>query len=148
MYVWFDALTNYLSGVQALTKKDGLDRYWPATAHIIGKDIIWHHTAMWGSILTSAGLPLPESVLVLLKRVDNFSRESQTSCISRSIRRFARTGWEIGLRIPTGTRFHQRSGRTEDVQVVQQRREPARRTRSGNIFLAVAVAHDQLDCAL
>lgn len=59
MYVWFDALSNYLTGVNALNKDDKLSSYWPADKHIIGKDIIWFHCVIWPCMLMSAGLPLP-----------------------------------------------------------------------------------------
>lgn len=69
MYVWFDALTNYLTGVDALgvcnedgTKDEELAKLWPADVHIIGKDILWFHTVIWPCILMSANLPLPKSV--------------------------------------------------------------------------------------
>ena len=69
MYVWFDALTNYLTGVDALgvnnedgTKDEELAKLWPADVHIIGKDILWFHTVIWPCILMSAGIPLPKSV--------------------------------------------------------------------------------------
>jgi len=69
MYVWFDALTNYLTGVDALGVCDPekgpdteLAKLWPADVHIIGKDILWFHTVIWPCILMSAGLPLPKTV--------------------------------------------------------------------------------------
>ena len=62
MYVWFDALTNYLSGVHALDGDHPLSRYWPANRHIIGKDIIWFHCVIWPCMLMSASIPLPENV--------------------------------------------------------------------------------------
>lgn len=61
MYVWFDALTNYLSGVDGMTKGPK-SHFWPAQLHIIGKDIIWHHCVIWPCMLMSAGLPLPKQV--------------------------------------------------------------------------------------
>ncbi|MBI4018602.1 MAG: methionine--tRNA ligase [Candidatus Aenigmarchaeota archaeon] len=61
MYVWFDALVNYLSSIGYPEKR--YKKYWPAV-HVIGKDIAWHHTVIWGSILLSAGIPLPKTVLV------------------------------------------------------------------------------------
>ena len=57
-YVWFDALLNYYSA----TKKKGLDKYWPADLHIIGKDILWFHSVYWPAMLKSAGLELPKRV--------------------------------------------------------------------------------------
>uniref|UniRef100_A0A7S0VMT7 methionine--tRNA ligase n=1 Tax=Hemiselmis tepida TaxID=464990 RepID=A0A7S0VMT7_9CRYP len=60
MYVWFDALTNYLS---AADYPDGPNmRYWPCDMHLIGKDIIWFHTVIWPTMHMSAGVPLPKCV--------------------------------------------------------------------------------------
>ncbi|MBN2067330.1 MAG: methionine--tRNA ligase [Candidatus Diapherotrites archaeon] len=65
-YVWMDALINYVSGVGAFPpeSKDKLKRFWPADIHLIGKDILWHHSAIWFSILMAAGIPLPKTVFV------------------------------------------------------------------------------------
>ena len=61
MYVWVDALTNYLTATGYL--EDGpRKRFWPADAHIIGKDIIRFHAVYWPAFLMSAGLPLPKHV--------------------------------------------------------------------------------------
>jgi len=59
VYVWVDALTNYIS---ALGGPDGADyaRYWPRVVHFLGKDIIRFHAVFWPCFLMSAGLPLPE----------------------------------------------------------------------------------------
>jgi methionyl-tRNA synthetase len=62
MYVWFDALTNYGSGVQFLNPEAELNKYWPAQVHLIGKDIVWFHSVIWPCMLKSAGLPLPRQV--------------------------------------------------------------------------------------
>lgn len=62
MYVWFDALTNYLSGVHGLDPAHPLHKYWPANVHIIGKDIVWFHTVIWPCMLMSAGMTLPACV--------------------------------------------------------------------------------------
>lgn len=64
MYVWFDALTNYLSGVYGLDPKNKLSRFWPADVHVIGKDIAWFHTVIWPAMLWSAEVPIPKSVWV------------------------------------------------------------------------------------
>jgi len=61
MYVWFDALTNYLSSVDY--PEGELARYWPADIHIIGKDIIWFHAVIWPCMLMSAGVTLPKTIL-------------------------------------------------------------------------------------
>jgi methionyl-tRNA synthetase len=62
VYVWFDALTNYLTGVGFLDDIDLYDKFWPCDAHLIGKDILRFHGVYWPSFLMSAGLPLPKRV--------------------------------------------------------------------------------------
>ena len=63
MYVWVDALTNYLTGVGYPDTESALyQRYWPANLHMIGKDIIRFHTVYWPAFLMSAGLALPRRV--------------------------------------------------------------------------------------
>ncbi|SCB32592.1 methionyl-tRNA synthetase [Bradyrhizobium shewense] len=62
MYVWVDALTNYITGVGFPDENDGNWRYWPADVHIIGKDIIRFHAVYWPAFLLSAGIPLPKRV--------------------------------------------------------------------------------------
>lgn len=66
MYVWFDALSNYLTGVHALDSEHELSQFWPAAMHIIGKDIVWFHGIIWPTILMSAGLPLPGIVMAAI----------------------------------------------------------------------------------
>jgi methionyl-tRNA synthetase len=63
-YVWMDALSNYLTGVNAISKEDpdNLKRFWPANVHIIGKDILWFHAVIWPCLLLSAGIPLPRQI--------------------------------------------------------------------------------------
>jgi methionyl-tRNA synthetase len=67
MYVWFDALSNYLSGVHGLDSSHPLAAYWPADRHIIGKDIIWFHCVIWPCMLMSAEVPLPGIILIDIK---------------------------------------------------------------------------------
>jgi methionyl-tRNA synthetase len=63
MYVWIDALTNYLTGVGFPdTSSEMFRRYWPAHLHMIGKDIIRFHTVYWPAFLMSAGIELPRRV--------------------------------------------------------------------------------------
>jgi methionyl-tRNA synthetase len=63
MYVWVDALTNYLTGVGfPATDSAAYQRYWPADLHMIGKDIIRFHTVFWPAFLMSAGIELPRRV--------------------------------------------------------------------------------------
>jgi len=62
MYVWVDALTNYITGVGFPDEGDKNWRYWPADVHIIGKDIIRFHAVYWPAFLLSAGIPLPKRI--------------------------------------------------------------------------------------
>ncbi|MDP7116070.1 MAG: methionine--tRNA ligase, partial [Candidatus Woesearchaeota archaeon] len=63
IYVWFDALINYLSGIDYPSGKL-YKKYWPADVHVIGKGINWFHSVIWPSMLLSAGIPVPKTVLV------------------------------------------------------------------------------------
>jgi methionyl-tRNA synthetase len=76
MYVWVDALTNYLTGVGY---PDGGEdwKYWPADLHLIGKDIVRFHAVYWPAFLMSAGVALPKSVFghgFLLHRGEKMSK--------------------------------------------------------------------------
>jgi len=62
MYVWVDALNNYITGVGFTDEGDANWRYWPADVHIIGKDIIRFHAVYWPAFLMSAGIELPKRV--------------------------------------------------------------------------------------
>ncbi len=63
IYVWFDALTNYLTALGYPQDESGdLAAFWPACTHIIGKDITRFHTVYWPTFLMAAGLPLPQKV--------------------------------------------------------------------------------------
>jgi methionyl-tRNA synthetase len=62
MYVWVDALNNYVTGCGFPNENDPRWHYWPADVHIIGKDIVRFHTVYWPAFLISAGLPLPKRV--------------------------------------------------------------------------------------
>lgn len=62
VYVWFDALLNYLTGIGFGWNEEKFKTYWPANLHLIGKDIIKFHCALWPAMLLSAGLPLPNRV--------------------------------------------------------------------------------------
>lgn len=64
IYVWCDALANYITAL-GYGRDDALfQEFWPANVHIVGKDILRFHAAIWPGMLLSAGLPLPKSVLV------------------------------------------------------------------------------------
>ena len=58
-YVWFDALTNYLSAVGFGTDAERFEQWWPVNYHLIGKDIIRHHCVYWPAMLMSAGIEPP-----------------------------------------------------------------------------------------
>ena len=64
-YVWFDALLNYYTALGfARDGEDLTDRFWPATYHVIGKDILRFHTVFWPAMLMAADLPVPQHVFV------------------------------------------------------------------------------------
>jgi len=62
IYVWFDALINYVTGCGFASDDDLFARWWPADVHVVGKDILRFHTVLWPAMLMSAGLPLPRQV--------------------------------------------------------------------------------------
>jgi methionyl-tRNA synthetase len=78
MYVWVDALTNYLTGVGFPdTDSELFHRYWPADLHMIGKDIIRFHAVYWPAFLMSAGIELPRRVFAhgfLLNKGEKMSK--------------------------------------------------------------------------
>ncbi len=63
VYVWFDALINYITGLGYPETNGLFAQYWPADLHMIGKDITRFHCVIWPAMLMSAGVPLPRSVL-------------------------------------------------------------------------------------
>jgi methionyl-tRNA synthetase len=62
VYVWFDALINYIAGTGWPHDAEGFARWWPADLHLIGKDITRFHCVIWPAMLMSAGLELPKQV--------------------------------------------------------------------------------------
>ncbi len=64
MYVWCDALSNYITGVGYGTDKKKFEEVWPADIHIIGKDILRFHAAFWPAMLLSAKIALPKQLFV------------------------------------------------------------------------------------
>jgi methionyl-tRNA synthetase len=62
IYVWFDALHNYLTGIGYDWNKELYTRFWPPTVHLIGKDILRFHAVFWPAFLMAAGFPLPKTV--------------------------------------------------------------------------------------
>lgn len=64
MYVWCDALSNYLTALGYADEDPKVEQYWPADVHLIGKDIIRFHCGIWIGMLMAAGLPIPKAVWV------------------------------------------------------------------------------------
>ncbi len=62
IYVWFDALINYVTGIGYADNPEQFETYWPADVHVVGKDILKFHTAIWPAMLHAAGLEIPKQV--------------------------------------------------------------------------------------
>jgi methionyl-tRNA synthetase len=62
IYVWFDALTNYITALGYPDQSDDFKTFWPADVHLIGKDILRFHAVYWPTFLMAAGLPLPKKI--------------------------------------------------------------------------------------
>lgn len=62
IYVWFDALNNYLTGIGFDWNMEQYEKFWPATIHLIGKDILRFHAVYWPAFLMASGFSLPETV--------------------------------------------------------------------------------------
>ncbi|MGI4775550.1 MAG: methionine--tRNA ligase [Janthinobacterium lividum] len=63
IYVWLDALTNYISALGYPNEKDNYSKFWPADVHIVGKDILRFHAVYWPAFLMAAGLELPKCIM-------------------------------------------------------------------------------------
>jgi methionyl-tRNA synthetase len=77
MYVWLDALTNYITGLGYPDDTELWQRYWPADIHLIGKDVVRFHAVYWPAFLMSAGIALPKQVYghgFLLSRGEKMSK--------------------------------------------------------------------------
>jgi len=62
VYVWVDALINYISAIGYSDDKNTFEKYWPADVHLMAKDILWFHSVIWPAILMGAGIPVQKSV--------------------------------------------------------------------------------------
>ena len=63
VYVWLDALTNYINALGYMNEKyDDMDKFWPADVHFVGKEIVRFHSIIWPAILMALDLPLPKKV--------------------------------------------------------------------------------------
>ncbi|HEU4960033.1 MAG TPA: methionine--tRNA ligase [Sphingomonas sp.] len=79
MYVWVDALTNYITGLGYPDTSGDFARWWPADLHLIGKDIVRFHSVYWPAFLMSAGLALPKAVFghgFVLNRGEKMSKST------------------------------------------------------------------------
>ncbi len=77
MYVWLDALTNYITGLGYPDQSEDWRRFWPADVHLIGKDVVRFHAVYWPAFLMSAGLELPRQIYghgFLLSRGEKMSK--------------------------------------------------------------------------
>lgn len=63
IYVWLDALTNYITALGYPDEPELYEKYWPANVHLVGKEIVRFHSIIWPAMLMSAGIPLPKQVL-------------------------------------------------------------------------------------
>ncbi len=63
IYVWLDALSNYITALGYPDEPELYEKYWPANVHLVGKEIVRFHSIIWPAMLMSAGLPLPKQVL-------------------------------------------------------------------------------------
>jgi|SRR3989344_2558459 len=64
MYVWTDALVNYISALGYAEENPKFEKFWPADVHLVGKDILRFHAMIWPAMLLSAELPLPKAIYV------------------------------------------------------------------------------------
>ncbi|HIU64636.1 MAG TPA: methionine--tRNA ligase [Candidatus Avacidaminococcus intestinavium] len=62
VYVWFDALINYLTGIEYGVNDEKFNKFWPANLHLVGKEIVRFHSIIWSIMLMAADLPLPKQV--------------------------------------------------------------------------------------
>lgn len=62
VYVWFDALTNYLTPIGFLDDQEKLNKFWPANVHLVGKEIVRFHSIIWPCILMALDMPLPKQI--------------------------------------------------------------------------------------
>ena len=79
MYVWVDALTNYLTGLGFPNPSDAMAKFWPADLHLIGKDIARFHAVYWPAFLMSAGIALPRAIFAHGFVLNRGRKESKSS---------------------------------------------------------------------
>lgn len=62
IYVWLDAVSNYITAIGYMREEEEFNKYWPADVHLVGKDILRFHTVIWPTLLMALDIPLPEQV--------------------------------------------------------------------------------------
>jgi methionyl-tRNA synthetase len=104
VYVWIDALTNYISAIGYLDDRARFERFWPADVHLMGKEIIRFHAVIWPIILHAAGIPVPRQTFAhgfLTFGGQKFSKSLgvilDPAALSREIA--AESGAEIGVAV-------------------------------------------------
>ena len=112
MYVWVDALTNYITGVGFPdTDSEKFKRYWPADLHVIGKDIVRFHAVYWPAFLMSAGIAVPRRIFshgFLFNRGEKMSKS--VGNVDRSVRA-GRCLWRRSVALFLPARSAVRTGR-------------------------------------
>jgi methionyl-tRNA synthetase len=92
-YVWFDALLNYYTALSfARDGEDLTDRFWPATFHVMAKDILKFHAVIWPALLLAAGLPLPRHLFIhgyLLMKDESGSEHKMSKSLGNVLDPFA-----------------------------------------------------------
>ncbi len=104
VYVWIDALTNYITAAGFLDDPDKFRRYWPADVHLVGKEIVRFHAVIWPIVLHAAGIPVPKQTFAhgwLTFSGQKFSKSLGTvidpAALSREIA--AESGAEVGVAV-------------------------------------------------
>ena len=95
IYVWFDALVNYITGAGYGTDEARFAKWWPADVHIVGKDIVKFHTLLWPAMLMSAGLEPPRRVYIhgfVSQRAEGGEAELGETVEWRVVRKGAKPG--------------------------------------------------------
>lgn len=65
VYVWFDALVNYITAAGIIDNPEKFKRFWPADVHLVGKEIVRFHSIIWPIMLMSLGIELPKKFMVM-----------------------------------------------------------------------------------
>ena len=140
MYVWVDALTNYITGVGFPdTESEKFKRYWPADLHVIGKDIVRFHAVYWPAFLMSAGIAVPQADFRARLPVQPRREDVE---VGRQRRRSVRAGrrlWRRSVALFLPARGAVRAGRQLQPRSHRQPHQCRSRQRSRQSGAALAV---------